>query len=117
MSKCLWPLGGGETLEFTIYTQGSDWNKVAGLYIFSYRINDTEWRAVYVGQTDDFSSRIPNHENGIRHADMAQPTYTLWQYRWRPTGYMGKTFDRSSSADFERSASFGVSVTLQSRIV
>ena len=61
MSTCSWPYGSGLTLEFTMYSKNGEWNKVAGLYIFAY--NDGQyWRALYVGQTDDFSSRIPNHE-------------------------------------------------------
>jgi len=61
MSTCNWPLGNGQTLEFTVYNSNTTWNKVAGLYIFAY--NDGQlWRALYVGQTDDFSLRIPNHE-------------------------------------------------------
>ncbi len=62
MRKCSWPLGNGNTLDFTIYTHEVDWNKVPGLYVFAYMINDTQWHAVYVGQADDFSSRIPDHE-------------------------------------------------------
>lgn len=62
MSKCSWPLGNGKTLEFDIYTHDTSWNQVAGLYIFAHLINSTEWKAIYVGQADAFSTRIPNHE-------------------------------------------------------
>jgi len=61
-TKCNWPLGNGQTLEFTIYgTNPSGWNKVGGLYIFTY-FDGQYWRALYVGQAQDFSSRLPNHE-------------------------------------------------------
>ena len=36
-------------------------NSVAGLYIFSYQVANGSWKALYVGQTDDFSSRLPSH--------------------------------------------------------
>lgn len=44
-----------------MYASNSDWNKVAGLYIFA-SLHNNRWNALYVGQTDDFSSRLPNHE-------------------------------------------------------
>jgi hypothetical protein len=66
MSTCTWPLNNNETLEFTIYDPTSTtWNKVAGLYIFTYRTDDTHWTALYVGKADDFSERIPSHERWL----------------------------------------------------
>lgn len=62
MNKCLWPLENGQTLEFTIYSPCSNWNKVAGLYIFAHNVDGQHWRALYIGQTNDFSSRLPSHE-------------------------------------------------------
>jgi hypothetical protein len=62
MATCSWPLGNGESLDFTVYDQNEGWNKVAGLYIFSYLGTNGLWQALYVGQTDDFSSRLPSHE-------------------------------------------------------
>lgn len=61
MSTCTWPIGNNETLQFNIYTQDGEWNPVAGLYIFTY-FDGQLWRPVYVGQADDFSNRLPNHE-------------------------------------------------------
>lgn len=61
MAICNWPLGNGQTLKFTIYGLDTKWNSVAGLYIFAYW-DGNFWRALYVGQTEDFSSRLPNHE-------------------------------------------------------
>jgi excinuclease UvrABC nuclease subunit len=40
---------------------GGEWQKVAGLYIFAY-FDGKLWRPVYIGKTEDFSSRLPNHE-------------------------------------------------------
>ncbi len=61
MNKCNWPLGNGKNLEFTVYDSNNGWKSVAGLYIFSY-YDGQYWRALYVGQTDDFSARLPSHE-------------------------------------------------------
>jgi len=61
MSTCHWPLGNGETLAFSIYGSDSEWNNVPGLYIFAYQ-GEQYWHPLYVGQTDDFSSRLPSHE-------------------------------------------------------
>jgi hypothetical protein len=50
-------------LEFTVYDINATWYSVAGLYIFAKRTTPPGyWRALYIGQTDDFSSRIPYHE-------------------------------------------------------
>lgn len=62
MDICTWPLGNGQTLDFTIYNHSDNWNNVAGLYIFARKIDETHWSALYVGQTNDFSSRIPCHD-------------------------------------------------------
>lgn len=62
---CNWPLGNGESLEFEVVANTNNysfnWKKVSGLYIFAYQQGNM-WYALYVGQTDDFSSRLPNHE-------------------------------------------------------
>lgn len=62
MATCSWPLGNGHSLEFTIYSCEEKWNKVAGLYIFSYQASSGRWHPLYVGQTNDFSARLPSHE-------------------------------------------------------
>ncbi len=62
MNKCIWPLGSGQTIEFNIYDpKTTTWNSSAGLYIFAY-YNGQHWQALYIGQTDDFSVRLPSHE-------------------------------------------------------
>lgn len=49
--------------EFTVYDPSSTtWNAKAGIYIFTGIISTGRWKAYYIGQTDDFSSRIPGHE-------------------------------------------------------
>ena len=61
MATCSWPLGNGDYLNFTIYDRNEGWNKVAGLYIFCYLDISGLWSPVYVGQTNDFSYRLPSH--------------------------------------------------------
>jgi predicted GIY-YIG superfamily endonuclease len=63
MSKCNWPIDSTQSLGFEIYDFNTTWNSVAGLYIFTYQATDGHWYALYVGQTDDFSIRLPNHES------------------------------------------------------
>ena len=47
---------------FNIYNlEGTHWNAVAGVYIFASS-QYQQWRAVYIGQTDSFANRLPNHE-------------------------------------------------------
>lgn len=60
--KCNWPLGNGQSLEFNVLSKNDGWNPVSGLYIFAYQLQNGNWTAVYVGQTDNFSLRMPNHD-------------------------------------------------------
>jgi hypothetical protein len=45
-----------------VYGANTVWNRVGGLYIFAYQGPDSLWYALYVGQTNDFASRIPGHD-------------------------------------------------------
>ncbi|MEW5251283.1 GIY-YIG nuclease family protein [Microbulbifer sp. 2201CG32-9] len=74
MDQYNWPLGNGKTIPFQICDPNAGWKSIAGLYIFSHKTSDGSWQAVYIGQTDDFSSRLPSHErwdeahrNGATH--------------------------------------------------
>lgn len=53
--------------EFQVYEPRTRWNKVGGLYIFAGRHSVPpglpQWQAVYIGQTQDFSARLPAHED------------------------------------------------------
>lgn len=73
MNICKWPIGNNDSLSFVISAENQNWDKVAGLYIFA-KFSGNNWYALYVGQTDDFSARLPNHErwneaiqNGATH--------------------------------------------------
>jgi hypothetical protein len=62
MNTALWPIGNGQSLQFEVFKIGSvTWNKVAGLYIFTYS-DGKYWQPLYIGQTNDFSTRLPSHE-------------------------------------------------------
>jgi len=52
----------GEKLTFTIYESATEWNPVAGLYMFCKR-GAIGWEVFYVGQTSDFKQRFSNHEH------------------------------------------------------
>ena len=39
------------------------WNDKAGIYVFAGATPQNYWKALYIGQTESFSSRIPNHKN------------------------------------------------------
>jgi len=89
MTTCSWPLGNGESLEFTVYGDGTTWNKVSGLYIFTYRTTKG-WIPLYVGQAKDFSARFANHEEWAHAARLGathvharvvplQATRDLWE--------------------------------------
>jgi excinuclease UvrABC nuclease subunit len=62
MSKCNWPFNNTQSLEFEIYDFNTTWNAVSGLYVFCYQTVNNHWYSLYVGQTNDFSARLPNHE-------------------------------------------------------
>ncbi len=49
--------------EFTVYDpKTTDWNEIAGIYIFAGLNAQELWVPLYIGQTDDFHARLPSHE-------------------------------------------------------
>ena len=53
--------------SFTVYDPAlTTWKKVPGLYVFAGLAKDRQeilrWHAYYIGETQDFSDRFPNHE-------------------------------------------------------
>ncbi len=88
MATCNWPLGNDQTLEFTVYELNTSWNNVSGLYIFAY-YDGQLWRALYIGQADDFNSRMSNHERlqeaiqkGASHIHAKTVTNAVNRDRW-----------------------------------
>ena len=57
MATCTWL-----STEFTVFSHADQWNNVGGVYIFSKLNQQQHWVALYVGETDSFASRLPNHE-------------------------------------------------------
>ena len=49
------------TYEFEVLNMDGLWKDVGGIYIFSGE-KDNLWRAYYIGSTDSFQARHPNHE-------------------------------------------------------
>jgi hypothetical protein len=49
------------TYEFEVLNIDGMWKDVGGVYIFS-GVKDNIWRAYYIGITDSFQDRHPNHE-------------------------------------------------------
>ena len=51
---------------FMVYSYETDWNEVAGLYVFSgFRLTSEfqqRWISYYIGSTESFRKRLPNHE-------------------------------------------------------
>jgi hypothetical protein len=47
--------------EFEVLNMDGMWKDVGGVYIFS-GVKDSIWRAYYIGITDSFQDRHPNHE-------------------------------------------------------
>jgi hypothetical protein len=62
MATYKWPFGKEDSLEFTIHDANAAWSPAAGVYIFAFAADPAHWCALYVGQTDNFRARIPNHE-------------------------------------------------------
>lgn len=50
------------TYEFEVCEPNSDWNDVAGAYIFSGINAQGCWVALYIGQAESFRKRFSSHE-------------------------------------------------------
>ncbi len=59
--KCTWTGASGKEYLYNIYTMDTDWNDVAGNYIFAKETSPHKWDAVYIGETESFKDRLPNH--------------------------------------------------------
>ncbi len=60
--KCIWTGDSGTKYEYEIYAIGTDWDDVPGNYIFAKETEPTSWTALYIGETESFKDRLPNHE-------------------------------------------------------
>jgi excinuclease UvrABC nuclease subunit len=49
--------------DFVVCVYEDDWPETPGIYAFAHRIpEDPGWQLLYVGQTESFDTRLPNHE-------------------------------------------------------
>jgi len=58
---CVWTGASGKKYEYKIHTIDADWNDVPGNYIFAKETSQRNWEAVYIGETESFKDRLPNH--------------------------------------------------------
>lgn len=59
--KCTWTGASGKEYLYDIYPIGTNWNDVPGNYIFAYESSPLIWTPVYIGETESFKDRLPNH--------------------------------------------------------
>jgi len=59
--KCKWTGTSGKEYLYDIYPIGTDWNDVPGNYIFAREYEPNKWTAIYIGETESFKDRLPNH--------------------------------------------------------
>lgn len=49
--------------EFTVFSPPRvEWYETSGIYIFTGVNSSNFWKALYIGQTDSFATRLPSHE-------------------------------------------------------
>lgn len=59
--QCKWTGKSGKEYMYNVYSIDTTWNDVAGNYIFAKKANSNTWSAVYIGETESFKDRLPNH--------------------------------------------------------
>ncbi len=62
MATCTWTGKSGTKYVYEIYPMDATWKDVAGNYIFAKESSPGSWTALYIGQTESFKDRLPNHE-------------------------------------------------------
>lgn len=74
MDTCNWTGSSGKVYSYEMYLIDQGWNDVPGNYIFAKETTRGRWTALYVGQTESLSDRLPNHNkrpsairNGATH--------------------------------------------------
>jgi len=64
--KISWSSPSGQVIEFDIFSYDTtQWNSVSGIYMFCALNQQNQWEPLYIGQTDSFLSRLPNHEKWV----------------------------------------------------
>jgi len=71
--EVFWKGVSGNTYRYIVYGLDTRWNDVPGNYIFA-KWTGSRWVAVYIGETESFLQRLPDHEkiacarrNGATH--------------------------------------------------
>jgi len=59
--KCIWTGASGKKYEYEVFSIGTNWNDVPGNYIFARQSSPRQWESVYIGETESFKDRLPNH--------------------------------------------------------
>lgn len=59
--SCMWASASDRIYEYKIFPIGNDWDDVPGNYIFAKKIARVKWEAIYIGETESFKDRLPNH--------------------------------------------------------
>jgi hypothetical protein len=59
--ECTWTGASGTKYAYEIYGMNTTWNDVPGSYIFAKETSPHKWEAVYIGQSENFKDRLPNH--------------------------------------------------------
>jgi hypothetical protein len=72
-SNVVWKGQSSRRYEYSVHELNTDWADKPGNYIYAKIVNGA-WRAVYIGQTNSFKNRLPNHNelpcinrNGATH--------------------------------------------------
>ena len=59
---CTWTGASGQPYQYWIYPIGAGWKNAPGNYIFAKETSPGKWTPVYIGETEDLSQRLPNHD-------------------------------------------------------
>lgn len=69
-----WTGASGQKYRYSIYSIGTSFKALPGNYIFSKVTEANKWRAIYIGETSDLSTRFDSHHkmpciqrNGATH--------------------------------------------------
>lgn len=56
-----WPGKSGKTYKYEIYPINTTFKAEAGNYIFAKETQSNQWTPIYIGETEDLSTRFDNH--------------------------------------------------------
>ena len=57
-----WPGKSGQKYEYSVYPLGTSFKEIPGNYIYAKKTQAGLWSPCYIGQTDNLSERLGNHE-------------------------------------------------------